>query len=57
MGFGRERGVKGQRGGAKVGWNPGDFTAEHMSMEVAPQWDPQEELFRNDVVQPMEAWA
>ena len=49
--------MKEKGGEAKVSFNPGDFTAEHMSMEVAPQWDPQEGWFRKDVVQPMEAWA
>ena len=54
--FVAERGER-EGGEANVSWNPGDFTAEHMSMEVAPQWDPQEGWFRKDVVQPMVAWA
>ena len=29
---------------------------EHMSMEVAPRWNPKEGWFKNDVVQPMAAW-
>ena len=30
---------------------------EHMSMEVAPRWNPREGWFKKDVVQPMAAWA
>ena len=30
---------------------------EHMSMEVAPRWNPMEGWFKKDVVQPMAAWA
>ena len=38
-------------------WDPGDFEMEHMSMEVAPRWNPMEGWFKKDVVQPMAAWA
>ena len=38
-------------------WDPGDFEMEHMSMEVAPRWNPIEGWFKKDVVQPMAAWA
>ena len=38
-------------------WDPSVFAAEHMSMEVAPRWNPREWRFKKDVVQPMEAWA
>ena len=34
--------VKANGGEVKVSWNPSDFSAEHMSMEVAPRWNPQE---------------
>ena len=37
-------------------WDPGDFEMEHMSMEVAPRWNPMEGWFRKDVVQPLAAW-
>ena len=37
-------------------WDPGDFAMEHMSMEVAPRWNPMEGWFKKDVVQPMAAW-
>ena len=30
---------------------------EHISMEVAPRWNPREGWFKKDVVQPMAAWA
>ena len=30
---------------------------EHMSMEVAPRWNPIEGWFKKDMVQPMAAWA
>ena len=46
-----------EKGGAKVSRNQGDFTAEHVSMELELYCDPQEGWCRNDVVQPMEAWA
>ena len=38
-------------------WDPSAFVAEHMSMEVAPRWNPRDGWFKKDVVQPMEAWA
>ena len=38
-------------------WDPGAFEVEHMSMEVAPRWNPRDGWFKKDVVQPMEAWA
>ena len=38
-------------------WDPGAFEMEHMSMEVAPRWNPREGWFTKDVVQPMEAWT
>ena len=38
-------------------WDPGAFEMEHMSMEVAPRWNPMEGWFKKDVVQPMAAWA
>ena len=38
-------------------WDPGAFEMEHMSMEVAPRWNPREGWFKKDVVQPMAAWA
>ena len=38
-------------------WNPSAFVVEHMSMEVAPRWNPREGWFKKDVVQPIEAWA
>ena len=41
----------------ELNWDPSTFVAEHMSMEVAPRWNPQEVWFNKDVVQPMEAWA
>ena len=37
-------------------WDPGDFEMEHMSMEIAPRWNPMEGWFKKDVVQPMAAW-
>ena len=36
---------------------PGAFEMGHMSMEVAPRWNPMEGWFKKDVVQPMAAWA
>ena len=41
----------------ELNWVPSAFVAEHMPMEVAPRWNPQEVWFKKDVVQPMEAWA
>ena len=41
----------------ELSWDKSAFVAEHMSMEVAPRWNPQEWWFKKDVVQPMEAWA
>ena len=38
-------------------WDPGDFEMEHMSMDVAPRWNPMEGWFKKDVVQPMAALA
>ena len=38
-------------------WDPGAFEIEHMSVEVAPRWNPREGWFKKDVVQPMAAWA
>ena len=38
-------------------WDPEAFEMEHMSMEVAPRWNPMEGWFKKDVVQPMAAWA
>ena len=40
----------------ELNWDPSAFVAEHMSMEVAPRWKPQEGWLKKDVVQPMEAW-
>ena len=40
-----------------LNWDPSAFVAEHMSMEVAPRWNPSEGWFKKDVVQPIEAWA
>ena len=36
-------------------WDPSAFEMEHMSMEVAPRWNPREGWFKKDVVQPMAA--
>ena len=44
-------------GEVELNWDPSAFVAEHMSMEVAPRWNPQEGWFKKDVVQPMETWA
>ena len=44
-------------GDVDLHWDPSAFAAEHMSMEVAPRWNPREGWFKKDVVQPMEAWA
>ena len=44
-------------GEVELNWDPSAFVAEHISMEVAPRWNPQEVWFKKDVVQPMEAWA
>ena len=49
--------VEMDEGEVKLNWDPSAFVAEHMSMEVAPRWNPQEEWFKTDVVQPMEALA
>ena len=38
-------------------WDPSAFEMEHMSMEVAPRWNPREGWFKKDEVQPMAAWA
>ena len=44
-------------GGVDLRWDPSAFEMEHMSMEVAPRWNPREGWFKKDVVQPMAAWA
>ena len=44
-------------GEVELNCDPSAFVAEHMPMEVAPRWNPQEGWFKKDVVQPMEAWA
>ena len=44
-------------GGVDLRWDPSAFEMEHMSMEVAPRWNPMEDWFRKDVVHPMSAWA
>ena len=49
--------VEVDEGEVDLNWDPSAFVAEHMSMEVAPRWNPREGWFMKDVVQPMEAWA
>ena len=38
-------------------WDPSAFEIEHISMEVAPRWNPREGWFKKDVAQPMAACA
>ena len=38
-------------------WDPSAFEMEHISMEVAPRWNPMQGWFKKDVVQPMAAWV
>ena len=45
------------KGEVDLHWDPSAFEMEHMSMEVAPRWNPREGWFKKDVVQPMAAWA
>ena len=49
--------VEMDEGEVDLNWDSSAFVAEHMSMEVAPRWNPREGWFKKDVVQPMEAWA
>ena len=49
--------VEMDEGEVDLNWDPSAYVAEHMSMEVAPRWNPREGWFKKDVLQPMEAWA
>ena len=44
-------------GEVALNWDQSAYVAEHMWMEMAPRWNPQEGWFKKDGVQPMEAWA